>query len=184
MNSSKPVYVTGNALKAKYFNTMLGIDLENVAVELDEIQSLDLREVVAHKARGAYEKLRRPVVVEDTKLVFPALGALPGPLIKWFLEELKPEGLCRLIDGKDRSAIAGAAMAYYDGQTLEIFERELLGSVSSQAKGDTGFGWNCIFIPEGGTLTIGEMSEAEFLKVYKKVKPFDELASYMNSLDK
>ncbi|KAK2109692.1 hypothetical protein P7K49_009438 [Saguinus oedipus] len=38
-------------------------------------------------------QVQGPVLVEDTCLCFNALGGLPGPYIKWFLEKLKPEGI-------------------------------------------------------------------------------------------
>jgi inosine/xanthosine triphosphate pyrophosphatase family protein len=42
-------------------------------IELDEIQSLDLGEVVEHKVRQAYEIAKKPILVEDTALEFLAL---------------------------------------------------------------------------------------------------------------
>lgn len=46
-------------------------------LDLDEIQSLDLREVIEHKVRQAHEKCGKPVLVEDVSLVFEDLGGLP-----------------------------------------------------------------------------------------------------------
>ena len=46
-------------------------------LDLDEIQSLDLREIVEHKVRQAYEKCGKPVLVENASLEFTALGRLP-----------------------------------------------------------------------------------------------------------
>ncbi len=178
----KVVYVTGNLHKAKHFSKMVGIDIENIAVDIDEIQSLSLTEIIEHKAKQAYEKVKRPVIVEDTKLTFNALGALPGPLIKWFLEELEVEGLCKLLDGyEDRSAIAGAAIAYYDGTNLEVFEKELMGKITDKPRGEDGFGWNVIFIPERATKTLGEMNEKELEAYYAKIKPFEEISELLNS---
>ena len=177
------VYVTGNEHKAKHFSEMVGLDIENIAVDIDEIQSLSLREIIEHKAKQAYEKVKRPVIVEDTKLTFNALGSLPGPLIKWFLDELNVEGLCKVLDGyNDRSAIAGAAIAYYDGVNLEIFEKELSGKIADKPKGKSGFGWNVIFIPDGSTKTLGEMNEDDFKKYYAKIKPFEEISIFLKNL--
>lgn len=177
------VYVTGNPHKAQYFAKMVGIDIPHMSFDVDEIQSVDLREVVEHKARQAYALAKRPVIVEDTKLSFNAMGRLPGPFIKWFLEELGPEGLCTMLKGyTDRTAIAGAAIAYYDGVTLEIFEREMFGSIALKPAGDGGFGWNKIFIPEGSDKTLGEMEDKEFRKHYAKVKPFDEISAFLKNL--
>lgn len=177
------VFVTGNPNKAKYFSRMVGFDVEHITVELEEIQSLSLREVVEHKAHQAYEKLQRPVIVEDTSVRFSAMNGLPGPFIKWFLDTMSLEEICRMLDvPNDRSAVAGAAIAYYDGKILEVFERELEGSVPSNPKGDAGFGWNPIFIPSGSELTLGEMSDDEFQKWYAKIKPFDAVAEFLKDL--
>jgi non-canonical purine NTP pyrophosphatase (RdgB/HAM1 family) len=176
------VFVTGNDHKAKYFSKMVGLEVERVSIDLDEIQSLDLKEVVEHKVKQAYKELNRPVVVEDTKLVFNALGRLPGPFIKYFLDELGVDGICKMLNNyNDRSAIAGAAIAYYDGKTLKIFENEHHGSISLVPEGDSGFGWNRVFIPEGEETTLGSMTEEEFEKHYKKIKPFSEFSKYYKS---
>lgn len=178
----KPVYVTGNVNKAKHFSAMLGYDIESIAVDIDEIQSLDVAEVVAHKVRNAFEKVNRPVIVEDTTVVFLALGGLPGPFIKWFLEELKPEGLCRILNGKDRSAIAGSAIAYYDGEKLEIFTREIAGTIADTPRGKNGWGWDPIFIEQGSKKTNAELADDEYEAMYKRVKPFEEVARFLKDM--
>lgn len=175
-----PVYVTGNENKARLFNKMVGMDLEHVGVDIEEIQSLDLREVVEHKAKAAFRELQKPVVVEDTQLIFHALGRLPGPFIKWFLEDLGNDGVCRILNSfDDRSATAGSAIAFYDGKKLKIFESSLSGSIADSPRGDSGFGWNVIFVPDGSKKTFGEMREPEFEKYYKLVKPFDRLSQFL-----
>ncbi|KFR14464.1 Inosine triphosphate pyrophosphatase, partial [Opisthocomus hoazin] len=61
-----------------------------------------------------------PVIVEDTCLCFNALGGLPGPYIKWFLEKLKPEGLYKLLAGfEDKSAYALCTFAFSTGNPEE-----------------------------------------------------------------
>src|SRR2546430_10482604 len=51
--------------------------------------------------RSAYDIVKKPVLVEDIAFTFTAMGRLPGPLIKWFLEELGNDGLCKLANGLD-----------------------------------------------------------------------------------
>lgn len=176
----KVVYVTGNQNKASYFSRMISAPIAHASADLDELQSLSLREIVEHKARQAYDLLQRPVLVEDTKLEFLAMGCLPGTFIKWFLETMSMQDICRMLDGLEkRDAVAGAAIAFYDGKTMEIFERELLGIIASHPKGSAGFGWNPIFIPKGSKQTLGEMSEADFEHWYAKIKPFDTVADFL-----
>ena len=61
-------------------------------------------------------RISGPVIVEDTCLCFNALGGLPGPYIKWFLKNLGPDGLPRLIsDWEDKSAHALCMFGYSEG---------------------------------------------------------------------
>jgi len=81
----KVVFITWNQNKADYLAKYLGFPIEHFKVDLDEIQSLDLREIVEHKVRQAYQKVWVPVIVEDVSLEFEALGRLPGTFIRFFL---------------------------------------------------------------------------------------------------
>jgi len=178
------IYVTGNAGKAKYFSKIIGLDIEHHDADVDEIQSLDLQEIVEHKAKKAYEQLKQPVIVEDTRYTIASLGKLPGPFVKWFEQEMGLERICRLADGdENREAAAGAAFAYYDGTIVKIFESQLAGRTPMHPKGPGGFGWNPIFIPGGQELTMAEMDEETFTKYYVQVKPFDRLREFLISLD-
>lgn len=162
---TKPfTFVTGNPSKAEQLGWHL--HLENppahAKVDAEEIQSLDLAKVVEHKVRSAYQLLGSPVLVEDISLCFTALGMLPGPLIKWFLQELGNDGLARLVDAyPDRNAVATVAFAYFDGQEVQQFYGETLGSIATEPRGEQGFGWDPVFIPQGSALTWAEMSKEE-----------------------
>src|SRR2546423_6793745 len=143
------VFITGNQHKADYLTKWLEMPLAHQKLDLDEIQSLDLCEVVEHKVRQAYNQAKRPVLVEDVALTFTAMGRVPGTFVKWFLEELGNDGLCRLADGlAHRGAVASICYGLYDGRRLEIFESHQPGHIAPEPLGEHGFGWNPIFIPE------------------------------------
>jgi non-canonical purine NTP pyrophosphatase (RdgB/HAM1 family) len=155
-------FITGNAAKAEQLARHLQFPIAHKKLDLPEIQSLDLREIVEHKAQEAYKQLGSTVLVEDTSLTFNALGRLPGPLIKWFLTELDNEGLCKILNGyEDRSALAECIFGLYDGKTLQVFEGSAYGSIALFPRGEKGFGWDPSFIPEGHTKTWGEMDSEE-----------------------
>lgn len=172
-------FITGNADKARYMAELLGMPLKHRAVELDEVQSLDLLTVAGDKALRAYEVVGAPVLIDDTSLEFCALGRLPGPLIKWFLAELSPETLCSLLDGKDRSAVARCVFAYYDGHTLRTFEGQARGSIAPQPAGSNGFGWDSIYIPDGYTVTRAELNAEDDRKTYLQIKPIAALREFL-----
>lgn len=173
------VFITGNQKKADYLSKYLGHPVEHVKVDLDEIQSLDLKEVVRHKMHQAYSQVNRPVLVEDVALEFTALGRLPGTFIRWFIEELSFEQVCSLLDGKDRAAVARCVFGYYDGKEEFYFEGSLPGSISEKPAGKGGYGWDSIFIPEGYAVTRAELSEEDDRTTYPKIKPFDEVKKFL-----
>lgn len=176
-------FITGNQNKAKYFAELVGAHIEHQPVDTPEIQSTNLAEIVEFKAKAAYEKIKKPVIIEDTGLVINSLGKLPGPFIKWFEKEIGLEKVCRLADiSQDRSASAGAAFAFYDGNRLKIFESSLPGRIPKHPRGDEGFGWNPIFIPEDSELTLGEMDDETFKKYYVQVKPFDQVKKFLQEI--
>lgn len=174
------VFITGNQRKVDYLANHLGYPIEHVRIDLDEIQSLDLREVVHHKVRQAYTALERPVLVEDTGLECVALGKLPGPLIRWFIEELSLDGICRLLDGKERTAVARCVFGYYDGKEEMYFEGGIVGNISHIPAGNGGFGFDPIFIPEGYSVTRAELSAEDDRITYLKMKPFDQVKTFLS----
>jgi len=173
------VFITGNQKKADYLSKYLGHPVEHIKVDLDEIQSLDLKEVVRHKVLQAYEQVKKPVLVEDVALEFRALGRLPGTFIRWFIEELSFEQICTLLDGKDRSATARCVFGYYDGTEERYFEGSLNGSIPQKPAGGGGYGWDSIFIPEGYEKTRAELSEEDDRITYLKIKPFGQVKEFL-----
>jgi len=184
-NDMSLVFITGNQNKADYLAKLLGMPISHQKVDLDEIQSLDLRAITEHKVRQAYALVKKPVLVEDVGFSIDALGRLPGPFIKWFIEEIGLAGICRLGDGlPDRSATASCCYGYYDGEELKLIYNERQGTLADEPRGDAGFGWNPIFIPADETLTLGEMSEEAFQKQYLRNKPIQALGEFLRTKSK
>lgn len=128
-------FITGNQKKADHLSRLIGMSVEHIKLDLDEIQSLDLREVVEHKARQAYEKIQKPVLVEDVALEFEALGRLPGTFIKFFISEMSHTDICRLLDGRSRRATGRCGYGYYDADGFTYFEGSLGGQIAENPGG-------------------------------------------------
>lgn len=158
---TSPVLVTGNSSKLAEARRLLP-RLESVAIDLAEIQSLDLEEVLRHKARAAAARVEGPIVVEETGLELAALGGFPGPLVKWMLEAIGPEGIARVAAAQgDTRATARCALLYLDGTTEVIGTGETTGRLVLPPRGEQGFGWDPVFEPEGSERTYGEMAPEE-----------------------
>lgn len=178
----KLTFITGNAAKAEQLGRHLDHSVAHKKLDLPEIQSLDLHEIIEHKTREAYKQVGGLVLVEDTSLSFKALGRLPGPLIKWFLAELDNTGLCKLLDPyEDRSAVAEVCFGLYDGRELKMFEGEANGTIAPAPRGERGFGWDPIFIPEGHEKTWGEMDPEEQKATSMRRIALKKLESYLKS---
>jgi non-canonical purine NTP pyrophosphatase (RdgB/HAM1 family) len=174
-------FITGNQNKADYLAKYLGVPIDHVRLDLDEIQSLNLNEIVEHKVRQAYEKTGEPVIVEDVSLEFDALGGLPGPFIKFFMEKVPEETICNMINGLSRKAIARCVFGYFDGNDLKLFEGSLEGEIAESPSGDNGFGWDRIFIPQGYEVTRASLAEEDDQKTYQQIKPFAKLKEFLSS---
>ncbi len=175
------VFITGNQAKADYLAKYLGHPVEHVKLDLDEIQSLDCTEIVRHKLREAYAKVGRPVLVEDSSIEFLALGRLPGTFVKWFQEEMSYEDLCRLVDGKDRGAVARTVYGYFDGTEERYWEGSMRGTVAEHPSGSGGFGWDTIYIPEGYSVPRAELSPEDDKKTYLQIKPLAQVKEFLAS---
>lgn len=180
-----PVFITGNQSKADYLSRQLGVKIEHQKIDIDEIQSTNLHEIVTHKLRQAYAICLKPVLVEDVSLVFHALGELPGPFIKWFVDEAGDEACCRMLDGfRDRTATIRCTFGYYDGMTMTFFDSELIGSIANDPAGENGFGFDRFFVHAGRTMTRAEMSQEENERTYAAMmKPFAKVRDFLRALD-
>lgn len=180
-----PIFITGNQNKADYLSEMLGIDLQHEKLELDEVQSADPFVVTEHKVRQAYAIIQKPILIQDTSLIFNALNGLPGPFVKFFVEaENGLDNLCRMLnDFDDRSAYALVIYGYYDGQDISYVSGRLDGTISTQPRGDGGYGWDRIFEPEGyGGLTRAELSPDLDIETYNKLHNFEKLQNLLKSM--
>uniref|UniRef100_A0A804MPH5 Uncharacterized protein n=1 Tax=Zea mays TaxID=4577 RepID=A0A804MPH5_MAIZE len=88
-------------------------------------------------------KVNGPVLVEDTCLCFNALKGLPGPYIKWFLENIGHEGLNNLLKAyEDKSAFAMCifSLALGPGEEPITFVGKTAGKIVP-ARGPNDFGY-------------------------------------------
>ena len=98
-------FATSNSNKLRELSSLLEHELISVPLDLEEIQTTDLHELLKFKLNQAYEELHAPVIVEDTSLYFDAWNELPGPLIKLFLAGMGLEGIVQALSPFEEAAI-------------------------------------------------------------------------------
>jgi len=154
--------VTGNRAKVEEAERITGRRLDHSAVDLPEIQSLSLEEVLRVKGEEAWRRLGRPLVVEETGLELAALGGFPGPLVKWMLCAVGVDGIARVAHAMaDPRATARCAILYRDAERTVVVEGAVSGTLVSPPRGGSGFGWDPAFRPDGETATCGELPPAQ-----------------------
>lgn len=177
-------FITGNQDKADYLGRLIGMPIKHHKIDIDELQSVDLKEVIEHKARQAYETLKTPVLVEDVSLEFNALNKLPGTFIKFFVDYTGLEATCRMLDGfSDRSAVAKCMYGYFDGNELKLFEGSASGIIADHpSDGKMGFGFDPIFIPDGYNGQIrSDLSQEDYDELYLVIKPINQLKEFLKT---
>lgn len=152
-------FISGNQDKVDFMAKHLGFSMPHQKVDLEEIQSMDLHTISEYKARRAYSIIKKPVLVEDVGLFCDGIGGLPGPLVKWFLETIGVEGVSKLACSS--SAYARVVFAYFDGDQPKFLDGEVKGRIADKPRGEGGYGWDRVFIPDGSDKTYGEMTDGE-----------------------
>lgn len=173
--------VTTSKDKLAEINKILGTNHKVSKIEIPEIQSLDLDEVITQKAKAAYQILKKPVLVEDISFEINALKGLPGTFIKFFLKTLGTEKTVALVRGTKTNTKVTASVAIYDGKKLKIFKGTVLGTLSKKDKGANGFGFDKVFIPNGHTMTYAQMPTTLKNKISHRAKALKKVKAYFKT---
>ncbi len=145
-------------------------------------------ENAALKARAAAQASGLPALADDSGLVVPALGGAPGiysarwagPTKDFTVAMKQVEAQLRGESDRRAAFVAVLALGWPDG-AVETFRGEAHGSLVWPPRGDKGFGYDPIFVPEGGTLTFGEMAPADKHKISHRARAFEKFrAAYLN----
>lgn len=135
----------------------------------------------ALKAKVATEASGLPALADDSGLVVSALGGAPGIYsARWSgpAKDFRIAMACvqRELGDKSRSAkfVAVLAIAWPDGN-LDLFRGEVAGTLVWPPRGERGFGYDPMFVPEGGEATFGEIEPAEKHRISHRARAFAKL---------
>ncbi len=180
-------FATGNLNKFKEAKEIFEKETSEAALEHfefrhREIRSDSIEEIAKESVEAAYGGLGKPVFVEDTGLFIDALNGFPGTYSAWVQAKLGCSGILKLLEGvEDRKAKFEACIAFHNGNGIKTFKGVCEGRIAENERGESGFGYDPIFIPKGESSTFAESIELKN-KYSHRYKSLLELISYLENL--
>lgn len=159
-----------------------GLDLQWKNLEYEEIQA-DSTEVISRSSCNSLKgEITGDFFIEDTGLYIDSLHGFPGPYSSYVVERIGLPGILKLLEGKDRNAhFLTVVSACLNGEIMQ-FSGVSQGSISHEARGDFGFGYDPIFIPEGSKKTLSEMTITEKNSVSHRARAVSLLLDFLIKL--
>lgn len=135
-------------------------DLDEVVEDRDTLEGNALK-----KARRAQSGTGLPALADDTGLEIEALGGRPGVRSARFAGEgaTDEENLEKLlaemkdVEQPDRGARFRTVVAFVTPDYERTFEGICRGRILREPRGEKGFGYDPVFLPEGGRRTFAEL---------------------------
>ena len=164
------------------------ISLKEAGINIDVAEPFDtLEENAKEKAKVIYELTHQDCFSEDTGLEVKSLAGEPGVKSARYAGEARSFGnnidklLSKLADTTDRSARFRTVICLmWKGNTL-FFEGLCQGSILSERRGSSGFGYDPVFVPEGSIKSFAEMTMSEKNVFSHRRKAIEMLTDYLIS---
>jgi XTP/dITP diphosphohydrolase len=200
LGSGKLVIATHNAGKLKEISALLapyGMECISAgALGLPEPAETGTTfvENALIKARAAAEAAQLPALADDSGLSVAGLGGRPGvytadwaerrwfegePGRDWYMAMGKVEGMLQAIGpDADRACWFSCvlAIAWPDGDST-VYEGRVDGSYTWPPRGDKGFGYDPVFVPNGRYETFAEIDPDEKHRISHRADAFAKLVA-------
>jgi len=194
------VVATRNGHKTREIQLILGPEFSvrdlGAHPEVSEIREsgTSFKENAKLKALAASRQLPALVIADDSGLEVDALGGAPGiysaryaganatdtDKIDKLLREL---ARVRAAENGRRARFRCVVALARNGNLLGTFEGIAEGSIADESRGDSGFGYDPIFIPEGLKQTFGELPTEVKNTISHRAKAIRALADRLRRLE-
>jgi XTP/dITP diphosphohydrolase len=201
----KLIFATNNQHKADELNAVVGdafevITLKQAGIDIDIPEPYDTLEANAStKSRTIYELIQSnpktidPIFIgcfsEDTGLEVAALNGEPGVKSARYAGEDRSfdkniEKVLINLEGKaDRTARFRTVISLIVDGKETLFEGICQGKIIGEKKGENGFGYDPVFVPDGADNTFAEMSLEEKNRFSHRKKATQKLVAFLNSFE-
>ena len=190
-NSMKLVFATNNKHKLQEVRDIVGdrvevLSLADIGCYDDIPETADtLQGNALIKARHIYEKYGLDCFADDTGLEVEALGGAPGVYsARYAGEECNSEAnmhmlLENLTGISNRNAQFRTVIALIIKGEEMLFNGVVKGTIATEKKGDSGFGYDPVFIPEGHIDSFAQMSSEMKNSMSHRFRATQQLGDYL-----
>ena len=192
----KLIIATGNQGKYREFTEIIreaaGEDLADEIIFAPEISRMIVEETgktyaenAMLKARAWAEKSGLPCLADDSGLEVDALDGAPGLYSARIIQGKdsdKSSWLLGQLEGVDdrRARFAAALCLCVPEEYTVIAEGYCYGSISREARGSNGFGYDPVFIPDGYNLTFAEIDPRIKNNISHRTNAFRKISTLLN----
>jgi XTP/dITP diphosphohydrolase len=185
----KIVFATNNAHKLEEVAAMLGeayevLSLREIGCEADIPETAETFAGNAmQKARYVKEHYGYDCFADDSGLEVDALDGAPGIYSARYSgggSEANMDKLLHNLTGKsERGAQFRTVIALLVGEESHLFEGIVRGTIIEERRGEGGFGYDPIFVPEGYDLTFAELGSEVKNRISHRAQAVKQLAEYL-----
>ena len=162
---------------------LVAADIEG-APDVDE-DAPTLEGNASKKARVLHVHTGLPALADDTGLEVDALGGRPGVHSARYAGPAATDAANRarlrrdLAGASSRAAQFRTVVAFAEAGTVRYFEGVCKGYILDQERGDGGFGYDALFVPEGESRTFAELTPAEKNALSHRGQALRKVAAYL-----
>jgi XTP/dITP diphosphohydrolase len=186
------VFASNNEHKIREIKSLIGdrfslLSLSEINIKEDIPEDEPLLEGNAlSKARYVHNATGMNVFADDTGLEIDVLNGLPGVHSARFAGDSKDSSanidkVLDLLDGtENRKARFRTVIALIFNKKEYLFEGIVNGTIIRERRGNEGFGYDPVFIPEGKTTTYAEMEFEDKNRISHRARAFEKLLEFLN----
>ena len=186
----KIIFITTNKFKFEEVQDILKdypIELEQLSMEYEEDHDSSIEEIARSAVKKLSTELNKPIILEDTGLFFEAYNGFPGALPKFVFNTLGYKGIFKLIQGESRKAYFKTVAGYCEpNKEPVLFTGTMKGEITDKIYNEDqeAMPYDRIFIPEGESKTISDMTLEEKNSLSQRAEAFKKFGEYIINKNK
>ena len=181
--------VTSNTGKFEEIQTFLQhhvptLSVQQKAIDLPEIQSLDLEKVAITKAQSAWQQVQQPLLIDDGGFFLEAYNNFPGALSRYVIEGIGIEGIFTLAQNNSNASFRNYLVYIDKPDSYQLFEGVCTGELvrPKQYTVDKRLPYRSFFRPHGTNKTYAELKgSAQESQFHHRIKALKQFITWLQS---